>query len=66
MNVFLVAFGLHQLHPPEKVQASSLKPSSCCLRQSQTVDLTLNGVSEHMQRRENELDRWTYKSTAGL
>ena len=50
----------------KKVQASSLKPSSCCLWQSQTVDLTLNGVSEHMQRREKELDRWMYESTAGL
>lgn len=51
----------------EKVQGARLKPSSCCLRQSQTVDLTLNGVREHMQRRgKKEHDRWTYESTAGL
>lgn len=49
-----------------KSSGSSLKPSSCCLRQSQTVDLTLYGVSEHMQRRGKEHDRWTYASTAGL
>lgn len=49
-----------------KSSGSSLKPSSCCLRQSQTVDLTLYGVSEHMQRRGIEHDRWTYESTAGL
>lgn len=46
--------------------SGSLKPSSCCLRQSQTVDLTLNGVREHMKRREKEHDRWTIECTAGL
>lgn len=66
INEFLEPFCLLYVYQPEKVQASSLKPSSCCLRQSQTVDFTLNGVSEHMQGREKEHDRWTYESTAGL
>lgn len=66
VNVFLVPFCLLYVYQPEKVQGSSLNPSSCCLRQSQTVDLTLNRVSEHMQRREKEHDRWTYESTAGF
>lgn len=43
-----------------KAKGSSLKPSGCCQRQSQTVDLTLNGVSEHTERREKEHDRWTF------
>lgn len=49
-----------------KGSGSSLKPSSFCLKPSQTVDLTLYGVSEHMQRRGKEHDRWTYESTAVL
>lgn len=66
INVFLVPLCLLQLYQPERGSGSSLKPSSCCLRQSQTVDLTLYGVSEHMQRRGIEHDRWKYESTAGL
>lgn len=50
-----------------KGSGSSLKPSSCCLRPSQTVDLTLYGVRGRIQRRGGKRhDRWTYKSTTGF
>lgn len=48
------------------IQSSSSKPSSSCLRQNPTADLTLNGVKEQMQRREKEHDRWTIECMAGL
>lgn len=63
VNVFLAPL---QTYQAENVQSSSLKPSSCCLRQSQIVDLTLSGVREHMKSREKELDRWTIECTAVL
>lgn len=65
VNVFLVPL-YTEGYQAENIQSSSLKPSSFCLRQNPTVDLTLNGVKEHMQRREKEHDRWTIECIAGL